>query len=245
VVVAILLPVFLVAALVTVVFAVGAVAFPLMPVARAYEGGESDTFDGLSRTVNYAFQSPLTWLAVNACAAAAFALFAAPLALLSREVPQGTALLPVAAALGFSAFWAVQSVGYTVLRRQMDAVGTSEVGWLDTDPGSLVPPDPPVGEEPPSEPAAVAPSATGRVVRTVVALALAVLAWVLLAECFAWTGADAAWLRPGAEGGPAGARWIATVWLVVVAVAALYPLVARPRLLAKADSGPNPDAPNS
>src|SRR5262249_38525569 len=72
--VAVLLPVVLVADLVLVLVAIGLLAWPLMPVTIAAEN--SDVFDALSRAYNYAFQWPFRFVLLTV---ATLALSALPL----------------------------------------------------------------------------------------------------------------------------------------------------------------------
>src|SRR5262249_11032027 len=76
-VVAMFLPLLLLAGVCLLVFVLGAAAWPLMPVALAVE--QSDCFDALSRAYSYLFQRPLLFLSLNAMAGV---LAAFPLAVL-------------------------------------------------------------------------------------------------------------------------------------------------------------------
>lgn len=57
-----LLPLVLLAGVIMAIFLVGLVGYPLMYPTLSVEGDSSDTFDALSRSVNYVYQSPWSYL---------------------------------------------------------------------------------------------------------------------------------------------------------------------------------------
>ncbi len=57
-----LLPLILLAGVIMAIFLVGLVGYPLMYPTLSVEGDSSDTFDALSRSVNYVYQSPWSYL---------------------------------------------------------------------------------------------------------------------------------------------------------------------------------------
>jgi hypothetical protein len=62
VLIGLLLPLILVAGAIMAVFLVGLVGYPLMYPTLSVEGDSSDTFDALSRSINYVYQSPWHYL---------------------------------------------------------------------------------------------------------------------------------------------------------------------------------------
>jgi len=129
-VVALLLPVVLVADLILLFVVLGAVAWPLMPVAVAAEC--SDQFDALSRSYSYLFQRPVHFLLLTATA---LALAGLPLGVLYPFAEQMTTWRPearqtvflLAAALSASIFSSLQTLVYLHLRSVIDGVDASAV----------------------------------------------------------------------------------------------------------------------
>jgi hypothetical protein len=129
-VVSLLLPVLLVADLALLVVALGAVAWPLMPITVAAECG--DPFDALSRSYSYLFQRPIRFLLLTATA---LGLAGLPVGVLYPFAEQMTAWHPearrtvflLAAALSTSIFWSLQTLVYLHLRAAIDDVDASAV----------------------------------------------------------------------------------------------------------------------
>lgn len=129
-VVALVLPVVLVADLAGLAVALGAAAWPLMPVTIAAEC--SDEFDALSRSYHYSFQRPIRFLLLTA---AALGLAGLPLGVVYALADQTAAWQPEArltlfvltAALSASIFWSLQTLVYLDLRAAIDGVDAGEV----------------------------------------------------------------------------------------------------------------------
>jgi hypothetical protein len=129
-VVSLLLPVVLVADLLLVVFALGAVAWPLIPITLAAEC--SDSFDAVSRCYSYVLQRSLRFLLLTATA---LGLAWLPSGILYAFAEQMTAWQPearqtaflLAATLSVSIFWSLQTLVYLHLRLAIDEVDASEV----------------------------------------------------------------------------------------------------------------------
>jgi hypothetical protein len=126
VVVALLLPIVLLAGLLLLVFVLGALAWPLMPIAIAAECG--DVFDALSRSVNYLFQSPVRFLLLTTVAIGLAGLPLGCLFLFAEQLaawPQEARQIAVVVVAGFAAsqFWTLQALVYLHLRWAVD--GTS------------------------------------------------------------------------------------------------------------------------
>jgi hypothetical protein len=130
VVVALLLPVVLLADLALLAIAFGAVAWPLMPVALAAECG--DHFDALSRSYTYLFQRPVRALLLTATALILAWLPLAMASALAEEIAAGQpeiarAAVLLAAALSASIFWSLETLVYLHLRCAIDGVDAGEV----------------------------------------------------------------------------------------------------------------------
>jgi hypothetical protein len=197
VVVGVLLPVFLLANLLVLIFAAGLVGFPLMPVCRAFEGPAGDTFDAMSRTLNYAFGSPVVWLIGMALSVVALAAFTAPFAVVFAEYPPGSVapmLWPVGAAFGFAAFWGVQTALYAKLRKQLDLIEPSEVVWEAPPPKpekAAAEPAPSPEDCPNAPPSALLP----RLTKILLLVGMTAATWLLTAETLGWLGGSAEWVR--------------------------------------------------
>jgi hypothetical protein len=233
------LPILLFADLLLFAIALGAVAWPLMPVALAAEC--RDVFDALSRSYSYAFQRPVRFLLLTATAIGLAGLpfavryaFADQIAAWQPEARQTVDLL--AAALSLSIFWSLQTLVYLHLRLAIDEVDAGEVATGAPLPATA---SADAGQAPKaaSVPAtgATAPAAsTGLLRATVLWLALAVGSWWLTYRLLTHAGGgQTAWLGwgltetlvPPAEGvyrvasviaGLWGALWLAlpVLWLV-------------------------------
>ena len=223
VVVSLLLPVVLVADLALLTVALGAVGWPLMPVAVAAECG--DQFDAISRGYSYVFQRPVHFLLLTAIA---LGLAGLPLGVLYsfadwmmtwQPEARHTVFL-LAAALSVSLFWSLQTLVYLHLRSVFDGVDASEVA---------VGPPPERPGAPPEGKAAEIPAVgegnragRGSLVRTTIMLLAAVVgSWCLTYWLFTRTsGGPTAWLGwglsetiiPPAEGVYRVASVIAGLW---------------------------------
>jgi hypothetical protein len=245
--VAVLLPVVLVADLLLLCVAIGLVAWPLMPVTPAAEN--SDVFDALSRAYNYAYTRPVRFILLTAVAVAGAAvptvavLFA--LAGPAENWPAGSGHPAVWAAAGLSAsiYWSLQTLVYLHLRTAVDAVDASELAGESEmeSPGAT-----PKAEQ--SPPASPKPSGRAAWLTHVLLFGLMVATWVVTAWLFARLGGeDAAWLgwgmgehfRPPAEGLYAVASLVAGAWGVIW-IAAPILVAVRQRLRSRAqDAGAN------
>jgi hypothetical protein len=233
--VAVALPVVLVADLILLCLLVGLVAWPLMPVTIAVEN--SDVFDSLSRAYNYAFTRPVRFVLLTAVTlAVAAAPPAAVLGLLAGPVENwpsaaGHPAVWVAGGLSASLFWSLQTLAYLNLRTAVDGTDADEVaGPAEPTPTAPAPesgqqPTPPVKQEPPAR--------LGLLTQVVI-FGMMLVTWGLTAWMFArFGGEDAGWLgwgvgehfRPPAEGaywyasllaGAWGAIWVAAPILVAV-----------------------------
>jgi hypothetical protein len=239
-VVSLLLPVLLVADLMALVVALGAAAWPLMPVAVAAEC--SDEFDALSRCYNYCFQCPVRFLLLTATA---LGLAALPLGVLYCFIEETAdwhpearqALFLLTAALSASIFWSLQTSVYLHLRAAIDGVEADEVA---------------LGPPPRERPRAPAPEGTtaevpapgdsdppgrgGLVRTTMLGLAAALGTWCLTywllnrasggqAEWLGW-GLGETFVPPG-EGAYGVASVIAGLWGVVLVALPLLAAVRR------------------
>jgi hypothetical protein len=83
-IVAALLPVLLFASLVLLIFVLGSLAWPLMPIAVAAEC--SDQFDAFSRSMNYAFQRPISFLLLTSFGVGVACLPLGGLSLVSEQI---------------------------------------------------------------------------------------------------------------------------------------------------------------
>jgi hypothetical protein len=129
-VVSLLLPLVLVADLVLLVVVLGALAWPLMPVAVAAES--CDSWEAVSRGYSYLFQRPIRFLVLTVIA---LGLAGLPLGVLCSYGEQMTAWQPevrftvfvLATALSVSIFWSLQTLVYLHLRAAVDGVDASEI----------------------------------------------------------------------------------------------------------------------
>jgi hypothetical protein len=125
-----LLPVLLVADLAVLVVALGAAAWPLMPVTLAAECG--DEFDALARSYSYSLQRQVHFLLLTATA---LGLAGLPLGVLYCLTELTTdwdpqthhTLALLAAALSASIFWSLETLVYLHLRAAIDGVEAREV----------------------------------------------------------------------------------------------------------------------
>jgi hypothetical protein len=227
-VVSLLLPVVLVADLALLFVALGAVAWPLMPVALAAEC--RDHFDALSRGYSYLYQRPVRFLLLTAPAlalaglpVAALYAFAGEMAAWQPETRQTVCWL--AAALSASIFWSLQTLVYLHLRSAVDGVDASEVA-AGPPPKEIPKTASSKGKAAENPTAGDSSSAGGRrIVRgTLALLAAAVGSWCLTfwlfsrasrgpAEWLGWGLSDT--LPPPAEGLYRVASVIAGFWGVV------------------------------
>lgn len=233
VVVALLLPIVLLAGLLLLVFVLGALAWPLMPVAVAAECG--DVFDALSRSVNYLFQSPIRFLLLTAIAVALAGLPLGFLFLFAESLaawPQDARRVAVALGAGLAAsqFWTLQTLVYLHLRRAIDEVGAEVIADERSREAHQPTPENKTVESP--VPGATRP--VGGAIRlraTILTLGAVVASWCLTYWLFtrvssgptAWLG----WglsedLIPPAEGAYKVASVIAGVW---VAIWLVWPLL--------------------
>jgi hypothetical protein len=232
--VAVLLPVVLVADLVLLCLLVGLVAWPLMPVTIAVEN--SDVFDALSRAYNYAYTRPVrfTLLTVATLTAAG-----APVVIILRVLAgpvenwlaaAGHPAVWAAAGLSVSVYWSLQTLAYLNLRTAVDSVDANLIAH-EAEPKPAVTPEPASQSTADSAPK---PPARSRVGTHISVFVLMVAAWVLTAWLFTRFGGEKSdWLgwgvgehfRPRAEGvywyasllaGAWGAIWIAAPVLVAV-----------------------------
>lgn len=234
--VAILLPVVLIADLLVLLLALGALAWPMMPVAIAIEN--SDTFDGLSRAYNYAFMRPIGYLFLLAISvvlaglplAAVLYAVSGPFAALAPATQM--VILWLAAGLSASMFWSLQVLVYLHMRTAVDG----------TDAWEFTPePDPTVtAETQPEGTENKAPIArkrespsqsSGRLNMMIKSYAMVIGTWFLTAWLFRWAGGDEArwmgWgfdedLIPPAEGLYKTASVFAAIWGVVLVILPFY-----------------------
>jgi hypothetical protein len=126
IVVAVLLPVVLIANLVLLVLAAGLVAWPLMPAAVAAE--QSDVFDALSRAYNYAFERPFRFMLLMTLAAGVAGLpLAVVLGPLADTVRGQPVVVALAAGLSVSIFWSNITLVYLHLRCKVDETDAFEL----------------------------------------------------------------------------------------------------------------------
>lgn len=212
--VAVLLPVVILADLFLLLIALGAVAWPLMPVTIAAEN--SDTFDALSRSYNYAYMRPVRFVLLTAAAVAVAGLpLLAGLALFADPW-----VLWPAAALSVSVFWSLETLVYLHLRTAIDAVAP-DVLADGSKPEATETPTAKDKEEAAGTPAPTAPSRLGLNLAMCVVM---VGTWYLTAWLFARAGGEeAGWigwgmggrLVPPAEGLYKVASLIAGVWALL------------------------------
>jgi hypothetical protein len=146
VLVAVLLPVLLLVSLPMLVFVLGSLAWPLLPVAVAAEC--DDAFDALARSVSYSFNRPVRFLLLTALAVGLAGLPLAALTLLAEQmrdwhprVRQTVVLF--GAGLAASVFWSLQTLVYLHLRRVID--GTDAGALADERPPDATPKPPAPG----------------------------------------------------------------------------------------------------
>jgi hypothetical protein len=222
VIVAVLLPVVLVADLILLLIALGLTAWPLMPVTIAAEN--SDTFDALSRSYNYAYQRPLRFVLLTAVAtAAAAAPTAAVLYVLAGPIENwvaasGHPAVWAAAGLSLSIFWSLQTLVYLRLRT---AVDETDAGEIAHDGQPKPEPAPAVAEGGETKPPAPKPSLRLDLLNQLLILGFMAATWIVTAWLFGRLGGETAgWLgwgigdgfRPPAEGLYEVASVIAGVW---------------------------------
>ncbi len=229
VVVSLLLPVVLAADLVLLVVALGAVAWPLMPVTLAAEC--SDEFDALSRGYSYSFQRPVRFLLLTAIA---LVLAGLPLGVLSCFTEQTSAwpaetrqaLFLLAAALSGSIFWSLQTLVYLHLRAAIDGVAASEV--------AVGPPPEGKAAEVPASGDSNPRRSRGLVRTTMLGLAGAIGSWCLMFWLLTRaSGGQVEWLGwglgetlvPPGEGAYGVASVIAGLWGLALVVLPLLPVV--------------------
>ena len=242
--VAVFLPVVLLANLILLLLAVGLLAWPLMPVAIAAE--TSDIFDGLSRAYNYTYMQPVRFALLLVVSLGLSALpLAGTLAALAGQVENwlsvgGHPAVWVAAGLSASVFWSLQTLVYLHLRTSVDAVDANEVAG-----DRIAEPAPPKGGR--QRPAATPPTAVKTLLLNGAILILMVVTWVVTAKLFArFGGENAGWLawgvgdefRPPAEGLFSIASLLAAGWGFVWVAAPI--LVAGRRLIRPDDHSASP-----
>ncbi|HEV3145754.1 MAG TPA: hypothetical protein VGZ47_17835, partial [Gemmataceae bacterium] len=130
IIVSILLPVVLLADLIFMLIAAGAIAWPFMPLAIAAEGG--DQFDALSRSYSYLYQRPIRFLLLTACAVGLaglplIALYCLAEQMAAWQLETRWAVCALAAGLSASIFWSLQTLVYLHLRLAVDGVDANEV----------------------------------------------------------------------------------------------------------------------
>jgi hypothetical protein len=128
--VALCLPVALLGTAMVLLYGVGGLAWPLMPVAFAAECG--DTLEAQARIHSYFLQRPLRFLVLSAVVVGLAALPWAVVYLLSNSLTAGPSqtrqvVFLVAAAFSGSIFWSVETLVYLHLRTALDGVDAGEV----------------------------------------------------------------------------------------------------------------------
>lgn len=202
VLVSVCLPVVLLASLILLVLALGAIAWPLMPLTLAAE--RSDCFDALSRSYNYALQRPFRWLFLTV---ATLVLAGLPLAALRYPLaetlaglsPEGQQTVTwLVGAVSVSIYWSLQTLVYLDLRTLIDAVDAGEVA-VDPPPGRAYQPAPSNRQTPGSGPLPVAPAPEGlaALLNWASALALVVASCWLMVWLLGRAGGDVEWLAWG------------------------------------------------
>jgi hypothetical protein len=126
IIVAILLPIVLLADLILLAIGLGMFAFPLMPVTIAAEN--SDNFDGLSRAYNYAYMRPVRFVLLLGVIVALSAIPLLAVSYFQWGLPVANWL---AAAISVSIFWSLQTVFYLDLRMSVDGTDASELAVAD------------------------------------------------------------------------------------------------------------------
>jgi hypothetical protein len=240
-VVSLLLPMVLLADLALLVIAIGALAWPLMPVAVAAECG--DVFDAMSRAYSYAFQRPLRFLLLTAVALGlaglpvGVVLYPLGETMAAWEPETRRTVILLAAALSASIFWSLQTLVYLHLRAALDGVDAGEVAVepLPTEPTGTPSPE---GDraDPPAPHDTGPPGATGLVARPILLIGLMVGSWCLTFGLFKQAGGGStAWLGwglgetfvPPAEGVYKLASLIAGLWGMVWLALPLWSAVRR------------------
>jgi hypothetical protein len=129
--VAVFLPVVMLASLLITTLLVGSLSYPIMPAAMAAE--ESDVFDALSRGFSYCYQCPLAFPWWEGLSLTISSLPGVGVFLLLDRYPdlvgsQGRPFVAaLAGALSLSIFWTLQSLVYLKLRRLVDGTPENEI----------------------------------------------------------------------------------------------------------------------
>jgi hypothetical protein len=194
-VVSLFLPVVLVADLGLLLLGLGAVAWPLMPIAVAAECG--DQFDAVARSYSYIIQVPVRFLLLTAIA---LSLAGLPWVVLYLVAEQVTAWPPelrqtvclLAAALSASIFWSLETLVYLHLRVAIDGVDASVVA-VEPLPGES--PKTPSSESKATE-VSVSGDGTGPVQHSLVRVTIELLAAAVGSWCLTF------WLFTRASRGP-------------------------------------------
>ena len=250
IVVAILLPVVLLADVVLLLLLVGMLAWPLMSVTIATEN--SDTFDALSRAYNYSFARPIRFLVLSAIAVALAALplvvvlyaLDGPLAgapALTRQI-----LVFAGAGLSASVFWSLQTLVYLQLRAVMDGTDAREVAGAEAQTASAdEPPAASVAEK--SEPTGESdPGATptSRLGMMVPSLLFFVGTWFFTAWLFMRSGGEESqWIGwglfegfvPPASGLYKVASVLAAIWGALWILSPIVVATRRPKPVEQSD----------
>jgi len=239
--VAVVLPVILIADVLLLLIGFGALAWPLMPVTIAAEN--SDTFDALSRAYNYAFDNPIRFVFLLAIS---LAMAAVPLVAMLAVYPHPMAV-GLAAAASFSVFWSLQTLAYLHLRTAVDETDANELAE-EPEPeavpegeaprqGDAKPEAPPKGKTKRTKPPTL-----GFHLRSTILIALLLTAtWVVTAWLFERTGGEEAeWLQWGLVDGfvppAAGLRKVASVIALIWGVTWLSaPFLVTAHRLLRAD----------
>jgi hypothetical protein len=253
--VAVLLPVFLVADLVLLLVALGLLAWPLMPVTIAAEN--SDEFDALSRAYNYAYQQPVRFVLLTVATLALSAMpLVAVLYLLAGPVENwlqaaGHPAVWAAAGLSASIYWSVQTLTYLHLRTAVDATDANEIARDAGSEPAPTPAPPDVGRPEVVAPTEPKPAAAPSWLNHVMIFALMLGSWALTAWLFArFGGENAGWLgwgmgerfRPAADGLYSLASLIAGGWGVIWVAA---PFVVALRRALRSDAAPATPTPSA
>jgi hypothetical protein len=243
-VVSLLLPLVRVADLVLLVVVLGALAWPLMPVAVAAEC--CDSWEAVSRGYNSLFQRPIRFLVLTVIALGLAGLLLGVLCSYGEHVTTWQpevrfTVFVLAAALSVSIFWSLQTLVYLHLRAAVDGVDAGEiaVGPLPREITKAPSPEDKAAEVPTTDDS----SSAGR--RGSVRLTLALLAAVVGSWCLTyWLFSRASrgqveWLGWGLSDTfvpPAqGVYWLASkiaalwgvVWLALPLVTAVRRLLRR------------------
>jgi hypothetical protein len=251
VLVAILLPVVLIADLFVLLLALGGLTWPLMPMTIAVES--SDTFDALSRSYNYAVMRPFGYLFLLAISvvlaglplSAAIYAVSGPFAGLAAATQM--AILWLAAGLAASMFWSLQVLVYLHMRAAVDGTDAWEV-TPGPEPATAEAPAESVVEKPPvSKKPEPPPASGGRLSMMIKSYSAVIGTWFLTAWLFRWAGGDEGrwmgWgfdedLIPPAEGLYAVARFIAALWGLFLLFAPIYMAVRPSREAAPETAAP-------